>query len=111
MDHSLLLEKLNVIGFIQQAKNWFKSYLENRSQHSELQGKSSTKEQVSCGVPERSILGPTLFLIYINDISEALKISSTVPHACHTVFHVSHKCPETLERIVQKESNELNELN
>ena len=36
VDHSLLLEKMNVIGFTQQAKNWFKSYLENRSQYVEL---------------------------------------------------------------------------
>ena len=51
VDHSLLLRKLNVIGFTQQAKNWFRSYLENRNQYVELQGKSSSKEQVSCGVP------------------------------------------------------------
>ena len=109
VDHSLLLEKMNVIGFTQQAKNWFRSYLENREQYVELQGKSSSKEQVSCGVPQGSILGPTLFLIYINDISAALKNSSTVLYADDTVFHVSHKCPETLEKIMQEEFSELND--
>ena len=106
VDHSLLLERMNVIGFTQQAKNWFKSYLENRSQYVELQGKSSTKEQVSCGVPQGSILGPTLFLLYINDISAALKKSSTVLYADDTV---SHECPKTLERIMQEEFLELSE--
>ena len=109
VDHSLLLEKLNVIGFTQQAENWFRSYLENRNQYVELQGESSSKERVSCGVPQGSILGPTLFLIYINDITAALKNSSTVLYADDTVFHVSHKCPETLGKIMQDEFSELNE--
>ena len=109
VDHSLLLEKLNVVGFTQQTKNWFQSYLENRNQYVELQGKSSSKEQVSCGVTQGSILGPILFLIYINDINAALKNSSTVLYADDTVFHISYKCPETIERMMQEEFSELNE--
>ena len=91
------------------SKNWFRSYLENRSQDVELQGKPSSKVQVSCGVPQGSILGPVLFLIYTNDINAALKKSSIVLYAVDTAFHISHKCSETLERIMQEEFSELNE--
>ena len=75
--------------------NWFMSYLENRHQYVESQGHLSSKEEISCGVPQGSILGPTLFLIYINDITAAFKNSSTVFCVDETVFHISHKCSET----------------
>ena len=50
--------------------NWFKRYLSNRKQYVHLQGTDSKTESVTCGVPQGSMLGAPLFIIYVNDISE-----------------------------------------
>ena len=66
VDHEILLDKLESIGV--SSVSWFRSYLEGRCQCVEVDGVRSTLEQVSCGVPQGSILGPLLFLIYVNDM-------------------------------------------
>ena len=73
IDHDVLLQKLCAIGFSKHTANWFKSYLCNRSFKVNLGNNFSQPASVPCGVPQGSILGPLLFLMYVNDMSQAVK--------------------------------------
>ena len=70
VDHSVLLDKLRAIGV--SSLSWFESYLSQRTQCVEVDGSRSEFLNVTCGVPQGSILGPQLFLIYINDMNMSI---------------------------------------
>ena len=71
VDHNLLLSKLKAMGI--GSVDWFRSYLNDRSQCTQVRGIDSDFLNITCGVPQGSILGPTLFLCYINDMADVLK--------------------------------------
>ena len=73
VDHEILLYKLNHYGIRGNLLEWFKSYLTDRKQFTFINGVNSQDAFVTCGVPQGSVLGPLLFLIYVNDIQHALK--------------------------------------
>ena len=68
LDHSILIHKLQYYGITGIAFNWFNSYLLNRLQYVDINGSISSMQHITTGVPQGSIPGPLLFLMYMNDL-------------------------------------------
>ena len=73
VDHVILLKKLSSVGVDELSICSFRSYLTGRVQVTDVDGTMSVAKCITCGVPQGSILGPLLFLLYINDLSAAVK--------------------------------------
>lgn len=84
VDHNILLTKLKYLGIKGHAHKWFESYLTSRSQKCYVNGTLSDEVPVICGVPQGSILGPLLFLIFINDLTCSLQHSKARMYADDT---------------------------
>ena len=90
VNHNILLNKLYHYGIRGTALNWFKDYLSRRHQFVLFNSTSSTSRPISSGVPQGSILGPLLFLLYINDLPNVSKILSFVIYADDTNIFLNH---------------------
>ncbi len=84
VDHSILLAKLEKYGIQGRSLEWFKSYLKHRKQVCSIIGKKSSANDIKCGVPQGSNLGPILFLLYINALPSRLEMSKPSMFADNT---------------------------
>ena len=100
VDHSILLHKLNHYGVRGIINTWFSSYLSKRSQSTQIGSTVSNKEEIVCGVPQGSVLGPLLFLIYVNDIYRCSQIFDFYLFADDTNLLYSNKDLKDLETVV-----------
>ena len=107
VNHDILLSKLNHYGIRGNALKWFKSYLNNRSQFVSYNGCVSSTKHMLCGVPQGSILGPLLFLIYINDLSTVCKKSIPLLFADDTNIFVRGKNLDAIQSIMNEELKSL----
>ena len=103
VNHSILLRKLQHYGIRGIVKDWFSSYLLNRIQTTQIGNDISEKNRLLTGVPQGSVLGPLLFLIYINDIYNSSDKLQFYLHADDTNLLYADKSLRSLESIVNGE--------
>src|SRR5688572_19701195 len=103
VDHDILLAKLENIGIRGINLCWFKSYLTNRQQLVVCQGRLSKLRLVKFGVPQGSILGPLLFLLFINDLPNASNLVDFILFADDSNVFISHKTYEGLFELANQE--------
>ena len=106
VSHEILLAKMKAIGMDDTAVNWLTSYLSGREQQVEVGGQLSEARPVTCGVPQGSVLGPLLFLAFINDMKSACA-SPLFLYADDSAILVSHKDKTVIEAKLEEEIGRL----
>ena len=101
VNHDILIDKLDHYGIRGASKNWFSSYLTNRSQFVSILGFDSSTKPIPHGVPQGSVLGPLLFLIYINDLHFAIKNSKVYHFADDTNLLNIGNSPKSMQKLVK----------
>ena len=91
IDHNILLHKMDYYGFRGIWHERFNSYLSNRKQYVNVNSSWSDLQNIICGVPQGSILGPLLFILYINDITNISYVLDFILLANDTTIVYSHK--------------------
>ena len=107
VNHVILLKKLEHYGIKGVALDWCNSYLSNRKQYVYLNGESSQLENITCGVPQGSALGPLLFLIYINDLPSISEVLQFYLFADDTNIYYKDESIINLKKLINKELKKL----
>ena len=103
VNHEILLQKLNYYGIRGIGNAWLSSYLSGRNQTVRINGETSSNRAITCGVPQGSILGPLLFLIYINDMHLAVRKSTIYHFADDTNLLFSCKSVKELRKTMNND--------
>ena len=91
LDHGVLLEKMKYFGFRASVIKWFESYLSNRKFLVCIDNVFSEAGTLKYGVPQGSILGPLLFLLYVNDLPQSLSDAGSYLYADDTCIFYQHE--------------------
>ena len=100
IDHEILLLKMKYLGFAESTINWFRSYLEERTFLVDVNGVLSNPGNLACGVPQGSILGPLLFLLYVNDMPQSV--------SCDLLLYADDSCLVFTDKSFENIENNLN---
>ena len=110
LEHQILFSKLEHYGVPGVALQWIKSYLSNRKQFVQIKDTRSEFYEIKCGVPQGSILGPLLFILYVNDLQRALKQATSLLFADDTSIYYSHSNSD-IKQLEVTLNSELQSLN
>ena len=109
VDHNIILKKLDYYGVRGIANEWFASYLKNRKQFVSTGGHISSTQVIQTGVPQGSVLGPLLFLLYVNDLNKSIKNSRAYHFADDTNILLSNKSLELLAKEMNQDLKNLSQ--
>ena len=107
VNHTLILDKLIQLGIEDTNLNWFKSYLTNRIQCTQIGDCISETAVLGTGVPQGSLLGVLLFQIFINDMPKALKFCSGILYADDTTIYILGRNVRFMQRKLQSDINQV----
>ena len=107
LDHELLLMKFSDFGLNKSSVNWFKAYLTKRTQSVNINGVQSDTEPILFGVPQGSVLGPLLFIMYINDLPTVTKYCKVHLYADDTLLFFHQKLSSVQSFTVNVNANDL----
>ena len=106
IDHQILIKKMKYLGFSKNVIAWFKSYLSERKFKININTSYSSPSNLICGIPQGSILGPLLFLLYINDLPQAV-VSDSLLYADDTCIVFQHKNVTEIEKQLLRDFSSL----
>ena len=103
VNHKILIKKLEHLGITGNLNKFFENYLTNRKQRTTIDSKTSDYRNITCGVPQGSILGPMLFLIYVNDLSNVIENCKYQLYADDTVIYFTGSDLNVSTKILEKD--------
>ena len=109
VDHQILIRKLEILGIRNKSLTWFSSYLGNRTQKTIANNMVSSLRNITCGVPQGSILGSLLFLIYINDLAKVIRNCKIFLYADDTVLVATGSVIHNVYKTMQTDLDKISE--
>ena len=107
LDQTILMDRLYRYGIRGIPLDWFTSYLENRQQYVKIGDNTSSKVYTTCGVPQGWILGPLIFMLYINDIVNVSDVVTLIMFADDTNIFLCSDSLKGLKCLVDNERKKL----